>query len=318
MKKILTAVLIINILCVGLSFSAFAKEDETVMNVYTISPYYEDLASRDVSSKIALPEGVANEAEFATKAGENVASNLEYCQYISDFQYHNKTIEPEVFEKMGPNQIIIWVGHGTYMEETGDSILWIKSDFDVERYNTDEQYKDDCDNERLIEKEWQMCLTAKYIEKYCGDLTNSIVYLGPCDSAHEGNDALAKAFLDKGAAAVIGNTYAIQMRYGDIMQYATISFMSEINPNTGKLYTVGEALDKAKSIYGKNDKEAEGDFANGAEPILFGNKDYRLELPNKVPQTGDQNNVIVYIIIAALMITIIVAVIIIMRKNKRK
>ncbi len=112
-------------------------------------------------------------------------------------------------------------------------------------------------------------------DKYVGDLTGSIVYLGNCFSGRE--CTFAQAFLQKGAEAVIGNSHAIQVPYNSLVEYTTITKLGEINPKTHMTYTIYEALEYAKSIYGKNDHEKNPDLAGDpSEPILYGNPNFRI------------------------------------------
>lgn len=76
--------------------------------------------------------------------------------------------------------------------------------------------------------------------------------------------------------------------YSSTMAYTTTKLLAECNPKTDECYTLGEALEKAKDLYGKNDgkyrkyldeqKYDSGEFSKKAEPILFGDENYRLEV----------------------------------------
>ncbi|MCQ3914421.1 MAG: hypothetical protein MJ201_01200 [Mycoplasmoidaceae bacterium] len=133
--------------------------------------------------------------------------------------------------------------------------------------------QDDIDEFRIINAEGNEAISMYFIEQYVGDLDGSIVYLGNCFSGRE--VTFAQTFLNKGAEAVIGNSDTIQVAYNSLIEYTTIKKLGEINKKTKKPYTLYEALEYAKSIYGKTDKEKYS-AANGAEPILFGNPNFRL------------------------------------------
>lgn len=59
------------------------------------------------------------------------------------------------------------------------------------------------------------CFTSKFVEKYCGDLSNDLIVLMSCHSGQ--NEKLANSFIGKGATAVVGFTQTCI--YGVLYKY---------------------------------------------------------------------------------------------------
>ena len=137
------------------------------------------------------------------------------------------------------------LGHGTYVEGY-HSTLNTGRQFSWKDYQNDATYREDVKNGLIIDTSGGEAFTTRYVDKYVGDLTNTFIYFGECESAKD--SALANSFLYKGAAALVANTEAISMRYGDMMQYTTLKYMMSKYPGSDRYYTAKEALDKAKAL----------------------------------------------------------------------
>ena len=246
------------------------------IDIYTIQSWYDSDAL--VPTPYTLPSGVDNDAELIPAVANNIAS-LSFCNYddthaIKNIDLPFTSLDSFSLDSFGANQIIIWQGHGCWGGSEIHSVLWTKRPFDSDAYEAGGQYKEDCDAKRIVMVNgYDEAITSKYIDEYCSNLSNSLIYLGQCEGGYD--PVLAHSFLDKGASAVVANSKTIQAAYGDIMQYTTLDLLTKTNSDTGKLYTLGQALNKAKQIYGVNDK-ALNPYAYGAEPLLFGNENYSL------------------------------------------
>ena len=86
------------------------------------------------------------------------------------------------------------------------------------------------------------CVTPAFVQAYVGDLEGAVVFLGTCYSGKD--DTLANAFLDKGAAAVLGYTDEVYIPY----EMLTRSFFFEAF-SQGDV-TVSQAVDYAKTLVG--------------------------------------------------------------------
>ena len=244
--------------------------------IYIVSfqPFYTEEGPEPSVEGWELPDGFDCYAKLIQGAGDYLTDNIDTIQYKSCAK-QEEYIQPSSFAKLGKNQIIMFEGHGSFVPIVEDepeaySVMWTGRDWNA----TPAPEQDDVDELRIVPAEtYHEAITLHFVEKYVNDLSGSIVYLGNCYSGRE--VTFAQAFLNKGAEAVIGNSDTIQVAYNSLMEYTTIKKLGEINPDTNLPYTIYEALEYAKSIYGKNDKE-KYPAARGAEPLLFGNPNFRI------------------------------------------
>lgn len=236
------------------------------MSVQIYQPYYDWVSSISATEDyIALPDGVGNEADLLSSAATNISTALENYSYLSSNLHANADVSLDSVDSFGANQIILWQGHGTWAGSKLHSIVMTGKAFDWNAWLWDLFYFTDCVKSRIVNSNGYESFSSKYIDKYCADLTNSFIYLGPCQSGYD--DVLAQSFLNKGAAAVIANTDTILCRYGDMIEYTVAHLLSQVNPATNNYYTLGEALAAAKTSYGESDAQHGG---QGAVPTIFG------------------------------------------------
>lgn len=245
--------------------------NDTNMTVDAYQPYYEDV--KNFTDKyIDLPKGINAESELINAAAKEVYgsfNNYSMGNILYDDQVSLSNVKD--FDK---NKIILWQGHGTYGGEKLHSLIYTGADFNWDAFNWDISYFLDCCQDRIVKCGNSELFSYKYVEKYCNNLDNSFIYLGPCESGMD--ETLANTFLKKGAAAVIANSKTILCLYGDLMEYTTTYYLTQVNESTGNYYTLSEALNAAKQKYGNNDSKYNG---LGAEPIIFGGEsanNYRL------------------------------------------
>ena len=218
-----------------------------------------------------LPAGYTNYNQLVKGAGDELKGLIPTVTYKAENVSKDQVLNSELFKKLGKNQIILFEGHGSFEKFYEDdvemhSVMWTGRDYQESEKETNPDYL----NYNLIPAGfggYEEALTSGFIEEYVGDLTGSIVYLGNCFSARE--TTFAQSFLRKGAAAVIGNTHTTQSAYNSLIEYSTIKFLGEINPETKKTNTLFEAMAKAKQIYGKTDAE-KYPAACGSEPTIYG------------------------------------------------
>ena len=255
---------------------------KTVLNytsLFTNLMIYNEL-KEVTEGRQPLPEGFHNDSELLPSVSKDVANTFEHVLYDETTSLFKAIpLNKEFMTTLGPNQIVLMLGHGTYVEGY-HSTLNTGRDFSWYDYQKDPIYREDCKNGLIIDTSGGEAFTTRYIDKYVSDLTNTFIYLGECEGAKD--SALANSFLYKGAATIIANTEAISMRYGDVMQYTTIKNLTTKNDN-GKYHTVEEALNIAREKYGECDPDL-----GHSRPTLFGNKNYSLETTIKAPV--HQNN----------------------------
>lgn len=182
-------------------------------------------------------------------------------------RYADGAADLAAIRAFGPDQAILWHGHGFEVSGLGPCLVTGER-FDWETWLEDPDYFADCLVDRaLCRWDGQLCVTPRYIETRCGDLTGSLVYLAACSSGADAS--LAQAFLSHGAAAVVANTGTIREDYNLTMLNATLRCLTELDPETGDYRTLRSALDAAKAEYGASD--ADGRYGGaGAAPEVFG------------------------------------------------
>jgi Sec-independent protein translocase protein TatA len=242
-----------------------AVGSDVSMTVITCQPSLTDMGGTSYSTTAyTLPEGVNYLLEMVDDAAADVSSTFENYTFSSATNYDNEQVTLARIRAFGPNEIILWHGHGYYGPFVKSCLLTGES-FDWESYYWDLSYYWDCVTNRIVRSGSKVMISSGYIEKYCGNMDNSFLYLAACYSGKTGE--LAQAFLDKGATAVVGNTDSILRFYNVRMLYETVENMTKINATTGNYYSLKEALQLAKSEYGASDAVYGG---VGATPIIFG------------------------------------------------
>ncbi|MDO5558059.1 MAG: Ig-like domain-containing protein [Oscillospiraceae bacterium] len=162
------------------------------------------------------------------------------------------------------NQILLWSGHGGY-SESAPLRVQLGEIFSVSEVENSSDYI----NERItVTRNGKLCFTSKFVDEYCGDLTNTLIYLGCCHTGEVPD--MANSFLDKGAALYIGNSGVIESSYNASMikyfaQGLTKRNMSYNDPSGYK--SANDALEYAFDINEKKD----------VYPIIFGNGAYNLK-----------------------------------------
>ena len=143
---------------------------------------------------------------------------------------------------LGDYDYILWEGHGAY-SETLHSCLVTDESCSMWNYF---QHREDLQSKRLVTTSGlgtpYYCVTPAFVQAYVGDLEGAVVFLGACYSGKD--DTLANAFLDKGAAAVLGYTDEVYIPY----EMLTRSFFFEAF-SQGDV-TVSQAVDYAKTLVG--------------------------------------------------------------------
>lgn len=238
---------------------------------------------------------------------EQLADALDNCSYSDTISCEGEAVTLDVVKSFGSNQVVFWNGHGGYgpivksFLATGEAFDWNAWWFDL-------GYFGDCVADRVINRGTEhqaelACVTSKFIDHYCGDLSNDLIILASCHSGQ--NDKLANAFLNKGAEAILGFTDTVYTGYCQNLSMFTLAYMAEIDEASERYRTLSEALELAEEDFGENDTEwyrttfpDNTPKANTAEPILFGGTDaenYRLNdtligtLSGKICQASDRN-----------------------------
>lgn len=243
--------------------------------VFSIQPLYSELKGKQ-DSYMDLPSDISDAQDILINGCQKLANSLTNVTYSDTNKICDKSLTKELVSTFKKNSIIVFQNHGFYEDDihsiiaSGECYPWGEE--------TDE-YMVDVNEGRVVDYMGCMtgeCYTSKWIDKYCPDITGSIVYLECCYSTKD--STLANAFINKGAKAVYGNSTYVMMRYGDLMCNEIIQSLGQINPQTNKLYTTGEALQKAKTKYASNQRRIyDYDPVEECEVQLIGSSDYRLQ-----------------------------------------
>jgi len=223
--------------------------DAQEISVITCQPRNDDLTT-------TIPDDSAN----------YIVNEFEQINFTSNLD--NGSVTRETLKNFSSDQIIIWNGHGGF-----DSVLHAYVQLGEKapkKAYTDTDYVED----RIIFGGGYACYTYRFIDAYCGDMTDTLLYLGCCHSGQDG--VLASSFLRKNCNVVIGFSESVYASYDrNIMLTFCKSLASQKKFlfffNNG-YHTAGEALLKAKKKHGNNDGSPEK-----AAPVLFGSSSYTLK-----------------------------------------
>lgn len=217
----------------------------------------------------------------STKQGKNgelatddvgVDLNIKFENYYFNQNFDDQSVTLDSIQKFSDNQIILWDGHGGF-DAHNHSYLAIGERLNEREfllnpvyYVQNLKYTADYLSGRILctSMDDRLAVGSKFFEKYISSMNNSFVYLGACETAKD--NTLANVFLNKGAVAVVGNSDTVLTDYTQAMQREICTRMMEVNPSTGRYYTLKEALDYAKTIHGQDD-------GYGAEVQIFGGSD---------------------------------------------
>ncbi len=262
--------------------------DAKKLDILTIQPWYT-MSSGPIEG-FEPPDGIIDRAELLPAVASRLANKFpDFLDYTLVSQDQD-ILTSGIIEKLGSNQLVLWQGHGNWDEGTETVILDTGRDFDfVEYEKEDSDYRKAVDAGEIVQIDYYYeGITPKYVEKYTSNnLSGSLIFFGVCHSGH--NSSLANILLERGASTIVASTRTLQMTYGNLMQYETVRLLGEINPTTNNYYTVGEALDTAKTKYGATDPGSEGEL------VIFGDRNYRINTISEdpiiplVPNTGFAN-----------------------------
>ena len=235
------------------------------MSIITMQPCYSEDSKGDKKNSTLGTDDAAKKAASAL-------SNLTF-----NGDYNDGDVTLDRIKNIGPNQVILWEGHGAYTTTEGSVII------------TGEISNTANANQLSLDGVWstnsmKLGVSGKYIESYCSNMDNSFIYLGTCNSGKDSK--LADAFLKKGASAVVGNTGVITTGYGGHMMSDVIAGMCIKNNDTNNYNTLQQSMDAAKEKNGKNYKEwctnnkytVQNTSMEKTTPTIFGDKNFRLKL----------------------------------------
>lgn len=212
--------------------------------------------------------------ECVDQSAENIQNTLEDYKFTNN--YDNSDVDIEKLSDIGKNKIVIWHGHGGYSEKTHSFIatgtMLDRNAFlyDVDYYIKNIRYTDEYLNGELIfTNSGHVAVGYKFFNNHLSNIDGCMIYLGACSSGVD--DTLAKAFLDKGASTVIGNSGSICTTY-NLSMIKTIYEQMLCDTGSDNHYdTIQTALNFAFDKNGKYCCEEDK-----SHPIIFGDNNFRL------------------------------------------
>ena len=255
---------------IGMAYTVAQEETDSVgsgvaMTVISCQPTFTEMGGTGFSTNlISMPAGVSYYLGQIDAAAQKIDDRFDNYTFASATDYDDSEVTLSLIRSFGENEIVLWHGHG-YFGLLVKSCLQTGEAFDWNAYLWDVGYFLDFVSDRLLYSAEGVIVSSGYIRKYCGNLNNSLFYLAACASGKD--DGLAKAFLNKGAAAVVANTETIKRVYNVAMLYSTANYMTAVNPDTGNYYTLQEAINRSMRDHGSDDTRYGG---VGAYPKVFG------------------------------------------------
>ena len=184
----------------------------------------------------------------------NKTSGIEFASNINDAE-----VSIEACKSFGPNQIILWEGHGTWFESTHSIICTGVTSDNRSGAVTDVEslykwligqlniYQEDIAAGRLVVlSDGTLAVTSAFFDYYYGedDLLGTTFYFTACRGMMD--ETLASTLASKGARAVLGYTRSVSICYGACMRDEVVSQLTN-----GATY--GNAIKAAQDKYGEYD-----------------------------------------------------------------
>ncbi|MCQ2564959.1 MAG: hypothetical protein MJ152_03800, partial [Clostridia bacterium] len=144
-KWIVWSVAFVMVVCAFL----FVVFDSRKVQVLTVQPYY-DASTTVEDAKLALPDGIENDAKLIEVAAQNLQDKVSVCTYDANNSIKNGSVPLDFVKNLGPNQIILWQGHGDNVNASGHPALWTNTVFDYDKLDADPQYKEDYDENCVV------------------------------------------------------------------------------------------------------------------------------------------------------------------------
>ena len=228
------------------------------LSIATFEPFYND---RSINPR--LSNGEINEYEGSSTgatdlAAQTMVSKLGQFGYSFDGNYDNEDVSIDRLKHISDYDVILWAGHGTASQKNG-SVLYTGEKITTAK---SEYYQKDIQAGRIVDggNYGTYGVTGKFFKENLdeGSLNGAFIYLGACCSINDkynnrnGKNGLAQSLIDKGAAAVVGNTAFTGANTSFSFQRDMLELMCEKNSDTGKYYTAGEAFQFEKRLYYKD------------------------------------------------------------------
>lgn len=252
------------------------------MNLVTVEPFYGD-----------FPSLGKNYADCVDETAYDIVEAFAGYRFANQFDYDQEEVTTAAIEAFGKNEVILWYGHGGFSSKY-HSYLVTGEKFNAQAFHSDKEYYEKCAQGCFMMVGERIAITSKYIDRYCGNMENSMVFLTACESGK--SDRLANAFLKKGATAVLGYDQTVHVIYGAQMMKGIMANMIRYDAGTNAYTTLQQAVKLAQQEFGETDRITS---RVEAKLVIFGGdeaKNYRLwdetaevapsPTPSALPPTG--------------------------------
>lgn len=240
---------------------AYVDAEHSVLHAWTPRVCGESSGGADCKLSILTFAPFASNLTFTNlplsrKAITYVRDSVDLVKNASDYfeqldEYTDGEVVLSTIQNIGNNQLVVWNGHGgsaygvpyllTGIPYDGSTYGELAGVYKTSQGVVINEYLEGIEPET---NDSRLAITHKYIRNHCKSMQNSFIFLGACECGI--NKQLAQAFLDKGASAVVAFTDTVATEYNVSLLKAVMTNMVSINQTTGKHYTLGEALEKAK------------------------------------------------------------------------
>lgn len=174
----------------------------------------------------------------------------------------NGNVTIESMKTLSDYKVVMFEGHGGYNDEIHSALITGESFVGWKEFS---KYKEDLKNNAIVLTSFPTVaeteipyspvryygITSKFVEKYVGDMDDTVVFLGACSSLKD--NVLAQSFLDKGASVVLGYTEITTMFYEMISR--TVFFNELVKETSYGYQTVADAYQKTMGIVGVDENE---------------------------------------------------------------
>lgn len=208
--------------------------------IITFEPFADEFYANYLLASAKGPEEAANEI-------------LSVCPDLFSYPEKNNLdvtdVSVEALQELVGKKIIIWCGHGGYVDEYGPVLFLGTKKWDKA---TMRLYNEELSKHQLVlGSAGDYYITPLYLDKFSDDaFSGSLIYLGACNSMTD--ERLAQAFWDHGAYAILGNTRPVNVSYNFQMIYSFFHAFATCRDD-GRFNSISEALSMAKEENGQTD-----------------------------------------------------------------
>jgi len=171
---------------------------------------------------------------------KNLGNNFKYAKKV-----YNKSVTFDELKNLNKYDLIIWQGHGGYLEDIHSGLV-LSAKFMEYIDPNPQDWVDDYREKRILQTQDGECIvTSKFFDKYLKPRnTDAVIYLGACLSGKD--NVLANSFLSKGFSAVFCYSTEVDISVEILLRTGLFTLLTS-KLSDGKYYTLQEAYNKLAS-----------------------------------------------------------------------